>query len=883
MDLKCTHCGHEWQDNPPEKAPSVICPECLERIPIEYADHTTYLRMQEQQAPEMGVTQPIRSEPGGAVPDEFGETMPMSETGDSEPTRRIPSPSFESSASVHAEPTVSIPASGNMDGSAAPTAPPPTGGRTRPSGQGQPTPSSTGGARARHQELVGRALGGYRLEKLLGAGGMGAVYLAHQNSLDRKVALKVLPPHLAKNPELLARFTREALSVAHLTHHNVIQAYDVGHEDGIHYMSMEFVEGHSIGDMIRKDGPLRIDDAAGYILQACRGLHYAHERGVIHRDIKPDNLMVNTHGVVKIADLGLAKLRKEGIPTVQDPKGMDVEAAKHQVVSDYATEANIAFGTPAYMSPEQGRDTASVDARSDQYSLGCTLYYMCAGQAPYSGTTVFELISKHMKEPLTPLDTHVKGVPPAFSRILTRMLAKNPDERYPTLKDAARDLEAYLGVDTEGGAYKPRDMHLAILEESQKDYYKTPALKKRKLGKTIFFALMPLLILLTALTKNFMLIGTAVGLTVLIPGAIFVLNGILSKTYLYRRVRSVFFGMSWKNWLKTIVGTVGTLVFLFLMGWLLPWIGVLIAAFGVAVAHQMLIVKELKKQRAPIVDRMQEMLKELRVRGVSEEALQDFVCRFSGADWEEFFEEFFSYEEKLQARAKTGTTDKVHQRKKFAAWRDPVFRALEGIEKKRREERDKKTLAKAEMARLKAEGMSETDARKKAESEATKILDSVKKEVAKTEEKLDKLASKSKRRRHTGLLIGIGFWLFRLGVTALLLGGVAIRLFEVTGAGVSVPGAIDTFYQDHYYMWGYGKYWHAIVAGVAMLILLFSRRIIIPFLVTAMSLILIFGVPVVRLVDQPFLTEVTLGYGGAGLIAVLLGFAVLSKLTGGKL
>ena len=150
-------------------------------------------------------------------------------------------------------------------------------------------------------------IGGYKIVKELGRGAMGAVYLARQTSLDRDVALKTIQAQYADNPTFIARFTREAYAAAQLTHHNVVQIYDLGQENGTNYFSMEFVRGQSLDDIIRKEGKLDPEVAVGYILQAARGLQYAHDHGMVHRDVKPANMMINDNGIVKVADLGLVK------------------------------------------------------------------------------------------------------------------------------------------------------------------------------------------------------------------------------------------------------------------------------------------------------------------------------------------------------------------------------------------------------------------------------------------------------------------------------------------------------------------------------------------------------------------------------------------------
>ncbi len=180
-----------------------------------------------------------------------------------------------------------------------------------------PLPIPKSGQEAGPKEVLA-TLGGYQVLKLLGRGGMGAVYLARQTSLDRLVAVKVMLPKAAANPGFVARFTREAYAAAQMVHHNVVQIYDIGSVKNTHYFSMEYVKGESLMDMVRRDGKLDPEQAVGYILQAARGLKYGHDMGIIHRDVKPDNLLINDQGIVKVADMGLVKLSGDD-PTRPSP------------------------------------------------------------------------------------------------------------------------------------------------------------------------------------------------------------------------------------------------------------------------------------------------------------------------------------------------------------------------------------------------------------------------------------------------------------------------------------------------------------------------------------------------------------------------------------
>ncbi len=743
--------------------------------------------------------------------------------------------------------------------------------------------------------LIGKGVAGYVIRKKLGQGGMGAVCLARQVSLDRDVALKILPSNFASDPDFVARFTREALSAAQLNHHNVVQVFDVGSDKGIHFIAMEFVKGDNLGSMTRRDGKLSIEDATGYVLQAARGLKYAHERGIIHRDIKPDNLMVNEHGVVKIADMGLAKIqgsveRSYGLDT------QDIEELKNQAYSEL-TAVNVAMGTPAYMAPEQGRDASKVDHRADQYSLGCTLYYLIAGKAPFTGKTTFEVISKHMSEPVVPIDTLVKNVPRELSYIIEKMLSKEPLQRYPSLREAVEALEAYLGIDNAKGPYTPREHHVAILEKEQKAYYLAPALKLRRLAVMGFFTLFGLLTAASLVAGAFAWAGAFVGILVLTPLINFIVNGIITKAFLFRRVRSVFFGMGLKQWGIAIGSALGGLLVLFLLGWLVPWIVMSVISAGLVAGYQLGIAKKLRAQRVPHLAAVQDMLKQLRVRGVGEDAIQDFVTRFSGAQtgghWEEFFEELFGYEDMINNRLRIAARDKAHVRKKFATWRDPIARWLDEVEEKRKKAHEQAQLAKAEKARLKATGMDEAAATQEADKLAqeavdegllkkTAIIDSpTKADIARIDRELH--ASGKKR---PGLFLW-GYRLVRLAAGLVVLG---VGGSVVAGQfGVSLPTFVDGLISsgtglksEHRYFLQYGL--PVLVLGVLALISVLSQRWILPALVTVGSLVAVFFLPFSALVQpaQPMLTPMIAYLGGV--TCALIGFVglILARLGGKK-
>jgi serine/threonine-protein kinase len=264
-------------------------------------------------------------------------------------------------------------------------------------------------------------LGEYRLIKALGQGGMGAVYKARQISLDRDVALKVLPKHLVGNKTFVERFQREARLMAKLDHPNILHCYGVSEDHGFQYMAMEYGEAGSMQQWLNKLGKLEVGDALHVVLACARALEYAHEQGLIHRDIKPDNILLTAGGVVKLADLGLAKALSEDI-------GL--------------TRTGTAAGTPLYMSPEQARDVKRVDCRSDIYSLGCMLYCFLAGRTPFQGETLVELNEAKEKGKYPPARRFNPHVPERLDLFIDKMLAKQPEHRYQTCTELIKDLES---------------------------------------------------------------------------------------------------------------------------------------------------------------------------------------------------------------------------------------------------------------------------------------------------------------------------------------------------------------------------------------------------------------------------------------------------------
>jgi serine/threonine protein kinase len=265
----------------------------------------------------------------------------------------------------------------------------------------------------------------YRVLEVLGAGGMGVVYKAAHRLMDRVVALKVIHRHLTDRPGPSERFRREVRAVARLSHPNIVTAYDADQAGDTHFLVMEYVAGTSLAKEVERRGPLPVRQACDLVRQAALGLQHAHERGMVHRDLKPQNLMLTPTGQVKILDFGLAHIVDEQGPGTPLPSG-------------------VVVGTPDYLAPEQARDSAHVDIRADLYSLGCTIYHLLVGHPPFPDGTPLQKLLAHQQCSPPGLTAARPDVPEALAAQVDRLLAKDPAARYPAPAPLAADLARFL-------------------------------------------------------------------------------------------------------------------------------------------------------------------------------------------------------------------------------------------------------------------------------------------------------------------------------------------------------------------------------------------------------------------------------------------------------
>ncbi len=281
---------------------------------------------------------------------------------------------------------------------------------------------------------------GYKIVGKLGAGAMAIVYKGIQVSLNRTVAIKVLPKRFSENPEYVERFYKEGRAAGKLNHNNIVQAIDVGEAGGYHYFVMEYVEGKTIYDDISAGKIYSEQQALDVIIQVAKALRHAHSCGLIHRDVKPKNVMINKAGIVKLADMGLAR------------ETADIEAAQ--------TEAGKAYGTPYYIAPEQIRGEVDIDGRADIYGLGATFYHMVTGRVPYMADKPADVMKKHLFEQLIPPDHINTELTAGISEIIEVMMAKKKEDRYNDAEELLKDLEAVKQGETPIRAHKRFDVSM---------------------------------------------------------------------------------------------------------------------------------------------------------------------------------------------------------------------------------------------------------------------------------------------------------------------------------------------------------------------------------------------------------------------------------------
>ena len=565
---------------------------------------------------------------------------------------------------------------------------------------------------------VPERLGGYRLVRELGRGAMGAVYLAKQLSLDRLVALKVIQEKFANNPTFLARFTREAYAAAQLVHHNVVQIYDLGSAGRTNFFSMEYVRGQTLAEIISEQGPVEPKAAAGYILQAARGLAFAHNHGMVHRDVKPANLLLNDQGVVKVADLGLVKTPELEADEVDFGAVTEADASSLAAARSHVTTIDAVVGTPAYMSPEQSRSASKVDHRADIYSLGCAFHALLTGRPPFEGSSALDVISKHRTAPVARPEAIVDAIPKPLADIVVKMLAKSPDDRHASADEVVVELERVLG---EGKASSPTEEDVQTLETSIRDFNSSPAARVRSFLPIVFLSGFGLVMAGCLLISPLLAVGLAAFLTTTVV-SYFVVSGWRQQTHLFAITRQFVLQSRWNDRLTWLAAALLATAIAFVAGGL--WICLAAVVIGVVAGASFHVVfdRRVEAERRDSLERIEAMLKKLRLQGLDEQALRNFVAKFSGDVWEEFYEAVFGFEAKLQARAYRAS-EGIRPGKRFRTWRETLINRFESRRRSQQTSRTQEHLARVEQEGLKAQGVPENDAREQARRMAAALIE----------------------------------------------------------------------------------------------------------------------------------------------------------------
>jgi hypothetical protein len=320
----------------------------------------------------------------------------------------------------------------------------------REDGPQAPTQTAPGSARAAGVDVgLATALADhprYRVHALLGVGGMGVVYRAEHLLMQRPVALKVINRGLIGEPAAVERFRREVRAAAQLTHPNIVAAFDAEQAGDLHFLVMEYVDGVCLARHIAEHGPLPVAEACDYVRQAALGLQHAFEKGMVHRDIKPHNLMRTPDGQIKILDFGLARFALESAPAGEAPAGPRSLPGHEGGPAGPLTQTGMVMGSPDYLAPEQARDPHAADIRADTYSLGCTLYHLLAGRPPFAEGTTAQKVKAHTDQAPEPLGRVRQDVPPGLTRVVERMMAKDPADRFQTPAEVAEALTPFLAA-----------------------------------------------------------------------------------------------------------------------------------------------------------------------------------------------------------------------------------------------------------------------------------------------------------------------------------------------------------------------------------------------------------------------------------------------------
>jgi serine/threonine protein kinase len=568
---------------------------------------------------------------------------------------------------------------------------------------------------------VPRFLGGYIILRLLGHGPRGRALLARPVSLDDSAVLKVLAADRSGDPVFMAHHVREAFAATQIEHPNLVAIRRLDARRGRHYAAVEWLGGPSLAEVLRETPKVEAGRAAVMILQAARGLRAAHRQGLCHRDIKPENLRLDDQGLVKVDDLGLEMTPSlaaalEAKETGSSDRLLDVSApasvARAAGEPPAPTSFPAAVGTPAYMAPEQARDPLAADGRADVYALGGTFYNLVTGRPPFSGQTAVELIRRHAEEPLIPPREFAPGLPRKVSEVIRTMLAKTPEEWYPSMDVVIDVLEGLLGLRTEAtaaalseAAETARQAALALAA--------SPARRVRGwvliLSGVIWSAFMLLLIRL-GLADAALVIFVLGSLTALFVA---ISSELTLGSELLRLTRAVVLGSGLWAWGLAGLLAAGALAFLLTSGGCLP-LFLLVGAGGLAGACHVFLDRPLAAERERALAGARESLRQLRGLGHDEEKLREVFSAKGNPYGDRLAGRLFGHGEERAARQRHSIASQAERSFRFPSWRDAMLSWLEKRVQDRIDRRHLRILQEAEEGRLHAQGVNLLTARRKA-------------------------------------------------------------------------------------------------------------------------------------------------------------------------
>ncbi len=582
---------------------------------------------------------------------------------------------------------------------------------TTPLQAGSPRPAS-----------VPAILGGCLVRRELLRRTIGPVYLARELAFNRDVAIEVMKPLWAQSPPFVASFTREAYAAAQLRHHHIAAIYRFGQEKGLTYFVTELVDGKTLGAIVRDNGPLEPNEAIAYVLQAARGLKYAHDQNMFHRDLNPETLLVDRQGLVRVLDLGLAKTPEAALTEAAfpvHPKAKTLQAVVLPPATGPTTLHSTSIAMPGYTAPELADTVTWAGPRTDIYSLGGTLYTLVTGRPPFEGRTAVEVLKEQQTQTVVRQHDHARPVPHGLWATVLKMTAGKPADRFADMGDVIRELEGILGI--AGSSASPKHQEQAqLLEQNASAWNDSPTARLRSnvtiaiLGGCLGLAVLCFLPGWWLAASAFLSLATFTALADL------VIAGFRQRSPLFQRLTAFIAGGSLSEWLTVLAGLALLLGLLAILKLFWIWIALALAAIGIALGLRALDLRALAERAAPL-ELVETVVRSLRREGRDEDFVRQFVCLSSGRKWEELFESLFGYEAKLEARQRWAKSGEIRM-SRYAAWRDPIIGWTDAKLAARREANELVILQRIEEQSLISLGENLVTARRKAHRAARAMV-----------------------------------------------------------------------------------------------------------------------------------------------------------------